>query len=174
MADDLDFYNLRAVAKAATPGPWILQCRKGKMYALCKILDSHMAEISSASHDDAKHIATFNPVLVLRLLDLAQRPPASPQSEKWRELALRYKDLGRRYAYYRANVVLELTTALIAAADACDRECKLTDDAVDEMKKQCDEKHKLRALLATIREDARGHRTESIVAAIDAALKVKP
>lgn len=118
MADDklptaeLDFRHLREVVQSKCDcRPWM-----GAHAMSCPISIYH---------------ATFgNRSLVLQLLDLAQRPPASPETAKWRALAQEVRTFDPTMTggcSCKQDTFTIISDALIAAADACDeldRRCR--------------------------------------------------
>lgn len=101
---DLDYDALQKVAEAATPGPWRVcespewhendlpdQVICGDEHVSVAILADEWYEDEDgepASADDARYIATFNPDVIARLLDLAQRAEADRAAvERVRALA---------------------------------------------------------------------------------------
>lgn len=68
--------ELRKIAEAATPGAWVLRPPLWSM-SVPTILDESRGVLANTSHhgkmrEDALHIVTFNPELVLRMLDKLQ------------------------------------------------------------------------------------------------------
>lgn len=58
--------DLKKIAEGATPGPWHRKLEMGSF--VWAGTDGGMKRICGTTRDNAKHIATFNPSLVLKLL----------------------------------------------------------------------------------------------------------
>jgi hypothetical protein len=102
MAQQIDLTELRRLAKAATPGPWISPPRQndyGPWVKIGKFVPSTRGDLSLWWHEvavtrsylrnsqavydkadpDAAYIAAANPATILRLLDLIEQLSDAPQ-----------------------------------------------------------------------------------------------
>ena len=105
-----DLTSLRAVAEAATPGPWQIKCSVRD-----EVLDEHGDSVASRlPHPDAEFIATFDPPTVAALIDRVERAERERDEQRVR------KDIARRAESEMELRLLALRAAVAGLADEWD------------------------------------------------------
>ncbi len=84
----MNLQHMRAVALAATPGPWVELHGRGKELPRTVIrsaADKYVCVIESGSSDaDREHIATFSPSTVLKMLNVIEQAKRyAPELADW-------------------------------------------------------------------------------------------